>query len=153
LAAGFRISFMSVHNRQDLQRLSKLTRERFGHSFMSDAKWVKLFAAVNASDWHPSLVLVKFVDSGDAGPKYVRWPGPNNFWGPRQWVDTAEFGPIELRSIEWLMVPAAVVTSGQAGLAQPGTPQNLAAIKVALERVGQFSLEDTPNGLKIIGYR
>lgn len=146
------IIVMSVHTRQDLERLSRFTRQRFSHSLMSDTKWRKLFAAVYESNWHPSLVAVKFVGSDEAVSTYMRWLGPDNFWGPRQWVDTAEFGPVELRSIEWLMVPIAVVTSGEVGLAQRGTPQDLAAIKAALKPVGQFPLEDTPEGLKIIGY-
>lgn len=143
---------MSVHTRQDLEKLSRFTRERFSHALMSDTKWRKLFATVASSNWHPSLVMVKFVDSDEPEPSFMRWPGPNSFWGPPQWVDT-EFGPIELRSIEWLMIPAVVLArSSLTGFAPTGVPQNLAAIKAALSRVGEFPLVDTPDGLKITGY-
>lgn len=145
---------MSVHTRQDLERVSRFSRRRFSHALMSDTKWQKLFAAVNDSDWHPSLVTVKFVDTDEPEPRPMRWPGPNNFWGPPQWVDTAEFGPIELRSIEWLVIPATVLTPpGTTGLAASGMLQNFTAIKAALLRVGQFPLEDMPDGLKVVGYR
>ncbi|WHO39937.1 hypothetical protein PMI04_004910 [Sphingobium sp. AP49] len=143
---------MSIHTRQDLDRLSRFTRERFSHALMSDTKWRKLFVAVNESGWQASLVEVKFVDSDDAETRYMRWPGLNNSWAPPEWIDTAEFGPIELRSIEWLVIPTAVVTHGQAGLAQPGTLQNFTAIEAALNQVGEFPLEQTQNGLKITGY-
>ncbi len=144
---------MSVHTRQDLERLSRFTRQQFSHALMSDTKWRKLFTAIYNSDWQPSLVAWKFVDVAEPEPIYMRWPGPNSFWGPPQWVDTAKFGPIELRSIEWLMIPDTVVTPGQAGLAAQGISQDFAAIKIALERVGQFPIDDVPGGLKITGYR
>ncbi|WP_412103431.1 DUF6678 family protein [Sphingomonas sp. R647] len=144
---------MSVHTRQDLERLSRFTRQRFSHALMSDIKWRKLFAAVNDSDWQPSLVVIKFVDANEPERRHMRWPGANSFWSPPQWVDTPEFGPIELRSIEWLVIPATVVTCNLAGLAEQGTPQDFTTIRAALGRVGQFPLEDTPDGLKITGYQ
>lgn len=120
---------------------------------MSDTEWRKLFAAVNDSSWQASLVAVKFVDSDGPEPRYMRWPGSNSFWTPTEWRHTAEFGRIELRSIEWLAIPTAVVTHGQAGLAKPGALQDFAVVEAALERVGQFQLEETPDGLKVTGYR
>jgi len=120
---------------------------------MSDAKWHKLFVAVNESGWQPSLVTIKFVDSDEPEPRLMRWPGPNSFWGPPQWVDTPEFGPIELRSIEWLMIPAAVIEpTNVLKPGQPGSPQDLTEIRSALSRVGQFPMEETSEGLKVIGY-
>ena len=143
---------MSVHTRQDLERLSRFTRKGFSHALMSDTKWRKLFVAVNDSSWQPSLVTVKFVDSDAVDPVYIRWPSLNCFWGPPEWIDTPEFGPIELRSIEWVVIPTAVVTHGVAGLAEPGAPQDFTAIEAALDRVGKFPLVQTPEGLKITGY-
>ncbi len=145
---------MTVHTRQDLERLSRSTRQRFSHALMSDTKWHKLFAVVHESDWHPSLVTIKFVESDAATPRLMRWPQPHSFWGPPQWVDTAEFGPVELRSIEWLTIPAIVMApAGYRGFPAAGLPQDLAAIRTALSKVGQFPLEDTAEGLRIIGYR
>lgn len=143
---------MSIHTRKDLERLSKFTRKKFHHALMSDTKWRKLFTAVSVSSWRPSLVSVKFVDSDEAEPRYMRWPNLNCFWVPPEWIDTPEFGPIELRSIEWLVIPPAVVTQGAAGLAEPGALQDFTVIETALNRVGKFPLERTPDGLKITGY-
>ena len=141
---------MSVHTHEDLERLSRLTRREFGHAHMSDTKWRKLFDAVAQSGWEPSLVQIKFV--GTAGPpeRMMRWPTANSFWGPRQWVDTVEFGPIELRSIEWLLIPA-LVTVGQAA-GRTGVAQDLDAVMAAVSKVGRFPLERTAEGLKITGY-
>ncbi len=144
---------MSTHTRQDLERLSRFTRQRYSQAHMSDTKWRKFFAAVNGSDWFPSLVRVKFVDTDDTEPQLMRLPTENNFWGPPQWVDTAEFGPVELRSIEWLTIPTTVVARSGTKDASSGMPQDFAAIQSALSQVGQFPLEDTPEGLRIIGYR
>jgi hypothetical protein len=133
---------MSVHTRQDLERLSRFTRQRYSRALMSDIKWRKFFAAVNGSGWHPSFVEV------------MRFPNQDNFWGPPQWVDTSEFGPIELRSIEWLMIPAIVADrSNLGGASSSGVPQDLEAIRTALSQAGQFPLEDVPEGLRIVGYR
>lgn len=122
---------------------------------MSDTKWRKLFDAVNGSDWRPSQVVVKFVGSDEPEDSLMRWPNERNFWGPPQWVDTAEYGgPIELRSIEWLMIPAVVTTrSYRKDIPSSGAPQDFAAIRAALAKVGQFPLEESPEGLKIIGYK
>jgi hypothetical protein len=145
---------MSVHTRQDLERLSRFTRQRYSRALMSDIKWRKFFAAVNGSGWHPSFVEVKFVGSGEPETRLMRFPNQDNFWGPPQWVDTSEFGPIELRSIEWLMIPAIVADrSNLGGASSSGVPQDLEAIRTALSQAGQFPLEDVPEGLRIVGYR
>lgn len=146
---------MTVHKREDLERISRFTRRRYSHALMSDTKWRKLFDAVNGSGWHPSRVVIKFVDTDEPEDQLWTWPGEHSFWGPRQWVDSTEFGgPIELRSIEWLIIPATVVPPFRAhAAAAPMQPQDFTAIKSALSKVGQFPIEETPEGLKIIGYR
>lgn len=108
--------------------------------------------AVNNSSWQPSLVAVKFVDSDEVEPRYMRRPNLNCLWVPPEWVDTPEFGPIELRSIEWISIPTAVVTHGIAGLADPGAPQDFTVIEAALDQLGKFPLAQSPEGLKITGY-
>jgi hypothetical protein len=121
---------------------------------MSDTKWRKLFDAVNDSGCVPISIEVKFVERDEPEERAMGWPRPNDFWGPPQWVDTPQFGPIELRSIEWLMIPAiATRLPNEFGIRSPGVPQDLAAIKSALSGVGQFPLEESPEGLRIIGYR
>lgn len=144
---------MSVHGREDLERLSRFTRRKFGRALMSDTKWHKLFAAVEASDWIPSRVLVKFVDVEEPSDRTMRWPSQNAFWGPPQWIDTPEFGPIELRAIEWLVIPAFVVYGHSVSeIASATEPQDVEVIRSALSQVGQFPLEDVPEGLKVVGY-
>lgn len=121
---------------------------------MSDTKWRKLFLAVNGSGWHPSFVEVKFVGSDAPETRLVRFPNQKNLWCPPQWVDTSEFGPIELRSIEWLTITAIVAErSNMEAASSSGVPQDLEAIRTALSQVGQFPLEDVPEGLRVVGYR
>lgn len=121
---------------------------------MSDAKWHKLFAAVSASEWRPSAVIMKFVDTEEPEDQPMPWPKPANFWVPRQWIDSPVYGgPFELRSIEWMMFPTMVIPLfGDPDATSPRV-QDFEAIRTALSKVGQFPLEEFPDGLRVIGYR
>lgn len=84
-----------VHNPRSIGRVA---RSRFAAAFMSDTKWRKLFAVVREA--HPDLdrVEVKFIDVENA--RQMRFPPSLDC--PLAYMDTIEFGPTELRSIEWL---------------------------------------------------
>jgi hypothetical protein len=145
---------MTVHTREDLERISRFTRRWYSYAAMSDTKWRKLFVAVNESGWLRSGVIVKFVGSDEPESEPMGWPDQRAFWGPPQWIDTPHFGgPIELRAIEWLLIPRIVLGASCFQTPSVGMLQDFAAIKTALANVGQFPLEETPEGLKIIGYR
>jgi hypothetical protein len=88
----------------DLQRASGLARREFSHAHMSDTKWRRLFAALGEADLNLRQMVVKFVGVRDA--RVMAFPSTTALHPPRPYIDTGEFGPIELRAIEWLEVPA-----------------------------------------------
>lgn len=71
---------------------------------MSDTKWRKALAAIDEAGLGVREMLVKFIDMD--GARRMRFP-PS--WScPRAYMDTIEFGPTALRSIEWLELDADV---------------------------------------------
>lgn len=142
---------MTLHTREELERLGRLARSEFPHALMSDSKWRKLFAAVDRAGLAPERILVKFIDVGDI--KSMRFPRESALHPPRPYVDTPEFGPIELRSIEWLLIPRQAYFPGDDSLPAPVVEQDIDAIRKVVASLGQFPLEQMEDGLKVIGYR
>lgn len=96
---------------------------------MSDAKWRKLLTAIIDSDLQVSEMVVKFIDVEE--PQLMRFPP--NLDCHYAYMDTIEFGPVELRAIEWLDLPADA--------------------DFLVRPLGQFPTEATTQGTRIIGYR
>ncbi len=119
---------MGGTNQFDLAADGRLARARFSAAFMSDTKWRKAFRAIVQADVGIREMLVKFIDI-DA-PKRMRFPP--GLACPLPFMDTIEFGPTELRSIEWLEVEAV--------------------IEPLLKSLGQFPIETTKRGSRLIGY-
>lgn len=76
------------------------------------------------------MLIVKFIDVDE--PRAMQFP-PNLEGVPHAYMDTIEFGPVELRAIEWLTLPADV--------------------EPLVRSIGQFPIEATPDGTRIVGYR
>lgn len=117
---------MTVH---DPTKIGRLARERFSIALMSDTKWRKLFAAIEQAGLPARQMVVKFIDVEE--PCALRFPP--SLACPHAYMDTIEFGPVELRAIEWLDLPA-----------------DLAPV---VRSSGQFPLEDVTDRTRIIGYR
>lgn len=96
---------------------------------MSDTKWRKLISAVGASDLSIRDVVVKFVDVEE--PRRIRFPP--SLATHDAYMDTIEFGPVELRAIEWMDLPVEV--------------------EALLNALGRFPVEHAGTGLRIVGYR
>lgn len=142
---------MTTHTRHDLERLSRFSRREFSHAFMSDTKWRKLLAGVDEAGLRPDRIIVKFVDR--SGTTAISWPGVATQFPPRPWID-CDLGPVELRSIEWILIPATY----QVPAFEPHVPprevaQDLDAIENFISALGQFPLERSAEGLRIVGYR
>jgi hypothetical protein len=105
-----------------------MARRSFSAAFMSDSKWRKLIAAVHAEVPQIDQMLVKFIDVHE--PRRMNFPP--GLRCPQAYVDTIEFGPVELRAIEWLELPADISS--------------------VLERLGQFPVLVTDGKSKIVGY-
>jgi hypothetical protein len=116
---------------------------------MSDTKWRKLFAALDA---HPELGLrqcvYKFVGNAEerTGSSVVGLDPPH------PWVDASSFGPIPLRSIEWLLFPRVAEYRADRTTPARHEPQDVDGAWRILAGLGQLPLEMTESGLLVRGY-
>ena len=113
----------------DLAAASALARRKFGVALMSDTKWRKLFKVL--AELPPGQMLVKFIDVGE--PRPMRYPTLLSLACPHGYIDTAEYGPVELRAIEWIEVDVDLAPT--------------------LAPIGHFPLERTDASTRVIGYR
>ncbi|ESQ82307.1 hypothetical protein AEAC466_18340 [Asticcacaulis sp. AC466] len=116
---------------------------------MSDTKWRKVFAAIQA---HQELELrqciYKFIESPD---ERIGNPGAN-LHVPRPWLDTISLGPIPLRSIEWLLFPRVAEHRTSHKTPVRRVRQDLDLAMRILTGLGQLPLEMTERGLIVRGY-
>lgn len=143
---------MSVHTRHDLERIGRLARARFSHALMSDTKWRKLFVAVDDAGLRPQRVAIKFIEVDKV--YLIGWPGNETMYAPRPWIDTSEFGPIELRSVEWLLIPSVFHEArGSPNVPPRAVRQEIESIRLLLVSLGHFPVEISDEGLRIVGYK
>ncbi|MBV9883266.1 MAG: hypothetical protein JO276_09685 [Sphingomonadaceae bacterium] len=117
---------MTVH---DPRKIGRLAREHFSSALMSDTKWRKLLTAIATAGLPLNHATVKFIDVVE--PRVLRFP-PSLDCHPA-YMDTIEFGPVELRAIEWLDFPVDIEA-----VARP---------------LGRFPLEIIAGGMRVVGYR
>jgi hypothetical protein len=117
---------------------------------MSDTKWRKLFAALNDAQIELEQIEIKFIDVSSAA--LMRMPSAAALCTPRPYIDTFEFGPIELRSIEWLGIPAVAKWARPNNLPAAVVAQDVGAARAIIEKLGKFPIEQTRAGLRILGY-
>ncbi|GJD64005.1 DUF6678 family protein [Methylobacterium frigidaeris] len=140
---------MSIHKNADLRRLAARARRDFSVARMADTKWRKLFGALREAV--PGIRMrVKFLNVAeprDFGTPWTVWLHP-----PRPWIDTAVLGPVELRAIEWLDVPAVVHCPGGSGRSDRETVQDLDTVEACPAALGRFPVERSERGLRVTGY-
>jgi hypothetical protein len=143
--------FMTKHDRRGLARENRLIAENTRAGFMSDTKWKKLFYAIDSSGLDIIQCIVKFVGADEE--KTIQRPSRNALHPPNPWIDTPEFGPIPLRSIEWILFPR-VATVASIDRTIPGKQyvQDVDAVAGIIAGLGRFPVELTPRGLLITGY-
>lgn len=93
---------------KELQRDRKTARRSFSASLMSNTKWRSLLAAIDGARIDVGRMVVKFIDVDEEKAITAFHLHP-----PHAFVDTAEFGPIPLVSIEWLEFPKVYLESGR----------------------------------------
>jgi hypothetical protein len=120
---------MSRPNTLDPLAEGRLAWRGFSAAFMSDTKWRKLLAAVRDAGLGLDEMTVKFVDVDE--PRRMRFPPSLSC--PSAYMDTIEFGPVALRSIEWLELAAD--------------------LEPILQPLGRFPLEPSAGRTRITGYR
>ncbi len=140
---------MAIHDRSELDREGRRVSRATRASLMSDTKWRKVFASLEA---HPEFRLrqcvYKFIESAEeriGSPVVGHYP-------PRPWVDTSAFGPIPLRSIEWLLFPRVAEYRIDRTIPPRCEPQDVDEAWRVLSGLGQLPIEMTERGLLVRGY-
>lgn len=142
---------MTIHTKGKLRNLSRLAKREFSVALMSDAKWRKVFkawAGVSATD---KQMIVKFLDFPE--PRVMRLPGEAALSCPKPYIDSFEYGPWQLRAVEWLEIPAVASWPRQDGVPPRQVAQDIGALRAALASLGQLPLIETERGLRLEGYR
>ena len=141
---------MSAHTREDLDRESRRARREFSHAHMSDTKWRKLFKALVSEEFRPRQMIVKFIGAPER--RLMSFPSENGLRCPHAYIDTFEFGPVELRSIEWMLIPREAAFPKGPGIAPVRIPHDLPAIQAAISGLGHYPATEVDEGLQILGY-
>lgn len=114
---------------------------------MSDTKWRKLISALETVS-SINHYFLKSIRATDEVPGFGYLSGS----APHQFIDTFSFGPIYLREIEWIEFPSVAAQWKNGPTPPGGHRQDLAALRRSLDAIGQFPIEETPRGLRIIGH-
>ena len=122
-------------------------RRHASASLMSNTKWRALFQAVWEAKVEIRQIIVKFMDVND--PKTIRGV---SIQAPFPFVDTIEFGPVSLVSIEWLEFPKVAIFP-RAHRAAVTFQQDIGKVRAAIEATGKrYPLEEHASGLRVIGH-
>ncbi|MEW6599174.1 MAG: DUF6678 family protein [Pseudomonadota bacterium] len=115
----------------------------YSASFMSDTKWRKFFEVVESQS-DITRLLIRFVY--DDREHEI---GVLSLQCPHAWADFFQFGPKPLREIEWVEVPRHYFSKPSVR-----ADQDVAALQLSLNQIGDFTLEETERGgLRVIGHR
>ncbi|ATQ70738.1 hypothetical protein CQW49_22390 (plasmid) [Methylosinus trichosporium OB3b] len=140
---------MVIHGREELQRVGRRVQARAHASLMSDTKWRKVLSELNKPEWQLEYCIVKFIDVTEEKLVYF----PIGLSPPRPWVDTFGFGPITLRSIEWMLIPRiAKYKRGNPGVPDGEIEQDVEAIMSVIDKLGKYPVQLTDRGLLIMGH-
>jgi uncharacterized protein DUF6678 len=131
----------------DPGRAGRYARAHFSGALMSDTKWRKLIAALAKADPGLRQMQVKFIDVDE--PRLMAFPP--GLGCPRPYIDTVEFGPVELRAIEWLEFPA-IARLERGKLPALEIAQQVDAIEATLRSMGRYPVRMTGSGVRIVGY-
>jgi hypothetical protein len=127
------------------ERLDQVIRQRFTASHMSDAKWVKLLkVAATLADTVPCMNY-KLVD--DDTIHRLHTPLHPDAVDPRWFKE-----PLIYKEVEWVEFPFVCKAQRSNGLAPIVKAQDIDALKRALQALGNFPLQDTQAGLRVMAY-
>jgi len=118
-------------------------------SYMSNAKWRRALSALAKSNRGDSCVWkLVHTDESQAG----RVPDPDEIRD--DYVDESAVPcPTEYLQIEWLEIQAEYRWQPYDNAPTSSRRQDLLAARRALEAAGQFQLSESPEGLRLYGYR
>jgi hypothetical protein len=131
-------------------RERRIMRREFRTSLMSDTKWRKLFLAIERLKLALPICRVKWIFGEE--PEMLRTPTSKTLYPPRPFIDSFEFGPFALCSVEWLEFPRVVTHDSRDGHGRVTYHQDVDRAEQALKVVARFPMENTPDGLRIVGH-
>jgi hypothetical protein len=131
------------------ERLDALIRQTYSSSFMSNAKWRRLFQVLADEDLGVDQLIWKFVGRETE----VRGAVPDGEGLGDKYVSGSSFSPFPYKEIEWIEVPAKSVPRYWEQVPQMHRPQPVDRVIEALTAVGQFEIEHRTGGTRIYGWR
>lgn len=125
--------------------------KQYSSSFMSNAKWKKLFAVINDGDIPLSACIWKLVE--DKEPKIGFIPDLDQLGEDYVGDCGALNAPFSFKEIEWLFLPFKKGHQPYDKSPIKYEYQDMEAIKVLIDSAGQLEYEINDEGLKIYGHK
>lgn len=131
------------------EHLKKLIKRKFEVSFMSNAKWRKLFIALEPLQLKQAYwkfvdlddeLRDAFLDEEDLMDKFVGDCGVGG-------------GPFAYRRIEWIEIPSIGKNYQYENIPYMNFSQDVAGVKSILRSIGEFEIEITDRGIRIYGHK
>jgi hypothetical protein len=119
---------------------------RFSVSYMSDAKWVKLFTAVARSGITIERARWTMLENDHTFSQGM----PQEYDLRPSRFEDGKFQPFSYKWIRSIFIPREYRPYPDVGYT---VRQDVAGVRAAIERVGQFQLEESEDGLSILAYR
>ena len=135
----------------DLQKheeeIDKLIAREYQSSYMSNAKWRKLYSALDIDEIVLDQILLKRVDREEPYISYM----PKNEDIENLWVSEGENDcNYFYKEIEWLEL---LKTANPSDIPSQYYPQSIELAELIIKDLGHFEVEKTETGLKIYGYK
>jgi len=130
------------------EELKKLIKLKFKVSHMSNAKWRKLFTALDPIEIR--AVYWKFVDlDSEFQDRFIKPDAlMDKFVGDMGLI----VGPFAYRRIEWLEIPIIAKDPIEPKVPFLNFEQNIQQIEEILNSIGHFKILKTKRGLRIVGH-
>jgi len=131
------------------ERLDAAIRSAYSASFMSSAKWRKLFELLDRPELEIDQLVWKFVGRESA----VRGAVPSVAGLEQSYVSSSSFAPFLYKEIEWIEIPPKSIPAGWESVPHKHRPQDIERVLSALAEIGQFEIARSESGARIHGFR
>ncbi|HWU55188.1 MAG TPA: DUF6678 family protein [Rhizomicrobium sp.] len=142
------------------QIIQKPSRKKIAGLFctsqMSNAKWRKMFVMLGRHNANVGLqqAIIKFID--DENEHVIDAPDQQHMRTPWAYIDLHQ-GPVAFGAIEWIEYPRMAVferstPNGKGRISPREVAQDIDKAEAVLRSLGQYPLQRTERGLRIIGY-
>ena len=121
---------------------------KYAVSYMSNAKWRKLFATIDEAGIEIEKAVWRFIDGDEAFA--WGWPDADELDEAR--LKDGRFQPVEYKWIEAIFVPREYQPDGYQHVPHAVRRQDVAGILSVLRRTSQYMVEEDADGITILGY-